>query len=63
LTAFTSRVRLGEGDRLCLPVVIGVREDGAKELLAVEDGYRESTDSWAAVMRDLKVRGATSRSS
>jgi putative transposase len=50
-------VRLGEDDRLCLLVVIGVREDGAKELLAVEDGYRESTDSWAAVMRDLKQRG------
>jgi putative transposase len=40
-------VRLGEDDRLCLLVVIGVREDGVKELLAVEDGYRESTDSWA----------------
>lgn len=50
-------VRLGEDDRLCLLVVIGVREDGTKELLAVEDGYRESTDSWAAVMRDLKHRG------
>jgi transposase-like protein len=50
-------VRLGEDDRLCLLVVIGVREDGVKELLAVEDGYRESTESWAAVMRDLKERG------
>jgi putative transposase len=50
-------VRLGEDDRLCLLVVIGVREDGVKELLAVEDGYRESTESWAAVMRDLKGRG------
>jgi putative transposase len=50
-------VRLGEDKRLCLLVVIGVREDGAKELLAVEDGYRESTESWAGVMRDLKVRG------
>ncbi len=50
-------VRLGEDDRLCLLVVIGVREDGEKELLAVEDGYRESTDSWAAVLRDLKARG------
>ena len=38
-------------------VVIGVREDGTKELLAVEDGYRESTESWAWVMRDLKARG------
>jgi putative transposase len=50
-------VRLGEDDRLCLLVVIGVREDGVKELVAVDDGYRESTDSWAAVMRDLKARG------
>ena len=53
------RVRLGEDDRLCLLVVIGVREDGEKELLAVEDGYRESTDSWAAVLRDLRDRGLT----
>jgi putative transposase len=51
-------IRLGEDDRLCLLVVIGVREDGTKELLAVEDGYRESTESWASVMRDLKARGA-----
>jgi putative transposase len=50
-------VRLGEDDRLCLLVVIGVREDGTKELLAVEDGYRESTESWAGVMRDLRDRG------
>jgi len=50
-------IRLGEDDRLCLLVVIGVREDGVKELLAVEDGYRESTESWSAVMRDLKDRG------
>jgi putative transposase len=50
-------IRLGEDDRLCLLVVIGVREDGEKELLAVEDGYRESTESWATVMRDLNERG------
>jgi putative transposase len=50
-------VRLGEDDKLCLLVVIGVREDGTKELLAVEDGYRESTESWAGVLRDLKRRG------
>ena len=52
-------VRLGEDSRLCLLVVIGVREDGCKELLAVEDGYRESEDSWAAVLRDLRDRGLT----
>ncbi len=50
-------VRLGEDRKLCLLVVIGVREDGEKELLAVEDGYRESEDSWAAVFRDLRDRG------
>lgn len=50
-------VRLGEDDRLCLLVVIGVREDGVKELLAVEDGFRESTDSWAQALRDLRDRG------
>jgi putative transposase len=37
-------VRLGEDPKVCLLIVIGVREDGEKELLAVEDGYRESTE-------------------
>ena len=46
-----------EDDRLCLLVMIGARPDGTKELLAVEDGYRESEESWAAVLRDLKRRG------
>jgi transposase-like protein len=50
-------VRLGEDDRLCLLVAIGVREDGVKELLAVEDGYRESADSWAELLRAMKRRG------
>jgi putative transposase len=50
------RVRLEE-DRLCTLVIIGVRPDGTKELVAVEDGYRESTESWATVLRDLKRRG------
>jgi len=46
-----------EDDRLCTLVMIGVRPDGAKELLAVEDGYRESAESWQTVLRDLKRRG------
>lgn len=50
------RVRLEE-DRLCTLVLIGARPDGTKELLAVEDGYRESTESWAALLRGLKRRG------
>ena len=49
-------VRL-ENDRLCTLVMIGVRPDGTKELIAVEDGYRESAESWKTVLRDLKRRG------
>jgi transposase-like protein len=49
-------VRL-EDDRLCTLVMIGARADGTKELIAVEDGYRESAESWKAVLRDLKRRG------
>ncbi len=49
-------VRL-EDDRLCTLVLIGARPDGGKELLAVEDGYRESTESWKELLRDLKRRG------
>lgn len=50
------RIRLEE-DRLCTLVMIGVRPDGTKELVAVEDGYRESTESWSELLRDLKKRG------
>ena len=46
-----------EDDRLCTLVLIGARPDGAKELLAVEDGYRESAESWKALLRELKRRG------
>jgi putative transposase len=53
------RVRLDD-DRLCTLVMIGVRSDGKKELLAVEDGYRESAESWSSVLRDLKRRGMNS---
>ena len=38
-------------------MLIGARPDGTKELVALEDGYRESTDSWTAVLRDLRRRG------
>jgi len=50
------RVRL-EQARLCCLVIVGVRADGRKELVAVADGERESTDSWAEVLRDLRRRG------
>ena len=46
-----------EDDRLCTLVMIGARPDGAKELLAVEDGYRESAESWKTLLRDLRRRG------
>jgi transposase-like protein len=46
-----------EHDRLCCLVLIGVRADGHKELVAVGDGYRESTESWSELLRDLKRRG------
>ncbi len=50
------RIRL-EDDRLCTLVVMGVRRDGKKELVAVEDGYRESEESWGTVLRGLRDRG------
>ncbi len=49
-------VRLEE-DRLCCLVMVGVRADGTKELVAIEDGYRESKASWADLLRDCKRRG------
>jgi transposase-like protein len=49
-------IRLEE-HRLCLLVMIGVRADGRKELISLTDGYRESTESWADLLRDCKRRG------
>jgi transposase-like protein len=50
-------VRLGSDDRLCVLVIVGVRTDGTKELVAISDGYRESTESWAELLRDCRRRG------
>ena len=50
-------VRLGSDERLCCLVMVGARLDGKKELVAIQDGYRESTESWAELLRDLKRRG------
>lgn len=52
-----TNVRLGSDARLCCLVVLGARLDGTKELVALADGYRESTESWAELLRDLKKRG------
>lgn len=46
-----------EHEKTAVLVIIGVREDGQKELLAMEQGYRESTASWLEVLRSLKERG------
>src|SRR6202167_1245935 len=50
------KVRL-EQEKLCLLVMIGVRSDGRKELVALTDGYRESTESWADLLRGCRRRG------
>ncbi|MET4647368.1 transposase-like protein [Streptomyces atratus] len=49
-------VRLEEA-KACVLVLVGVRADGSKELVALKDGYRESAESWADVMRDCARRG------
>jgi hypothetical protein len=50
-------IRLGEQGRLCCLVIVGVRADGRKELVAVADGTRESTDDWAELLGGLRRRG------
>ncbi len=50
------KVRL-EQEKLCLLVMIGVRADGKKELVALTDGFREATESWAGLLRGAKNRG------
>ena len=49
-------IRLEE-DRQCILVLMGVTKDGKKELIAVADGYRESEQSWRALLLDVKARG------
>jgi transposase-like protein len=50
------KVRLAQ-DKVCLLVMIGVRADGRKELVALADGFRESSESWADLLRDCRRRG------
>jgi transposase-like protein len=49
-------VRLEE-ERVAVLVVMGARLDGTKEVIAVDDGFRESKESWLSVLRDLRDRG------
>jgi transposase-like protein len=51
-----SRLR-GDADKLCVLVVIGVNDRGEKHFLAIEDGVRESKQSWREVLLKLKGRG------
>lgn len=44
-------------DHQCLLTIVGVRADGVKELVALSDGIRESTDSWRELLLELKSRG------
>jgi transposase-like protein len=53
-------IRLDE-HKLCLLVMIGVRADGRKELIALAGGYRESAESWADLLRDCARRGMRAR--
>ena len=54
-------VKAGLGkEKAALLVVIGVQRDGSKRFLALEAGYRESKESWALVLRQLKSRGVRS---
>jgi len=50
-------VRLEEDARHCILVIIGSKEDGSKELLAIDSGFRESKESWLSIIRNLKHRG------
>ncbi len=54
--AIHCKVRLDDA-KLCLLVLIGATDDGKKELIAVEDGYRESAASWTEMLRGLEARG------
>ena len=49
-------IRLEE-DRQCILVLMGATADGRKELIAITDGYRESEQSWKALLLDVKARG------
>ncbi len=53
------RLKDQENKKQCILVVMGATADGHKELLAVQDGYRESEQSWSELLLDLKQRGLT----
>jgi putative transposase len=56
---FNLRLEEAPANRVCVLVLMGATAEGTKELIAVQDGYRESQESWAFLLRDLKERGLT----
>ena len=44
-------------DRACFYVIMGATKEGRKEIIAIDNGYRESKDSWEVLLRNLKARG------
>ena len=54
---FNVRLESPGNDRQCILVVIGATRDGRKELVAINDGYRESTQSWRELLLACKARG------
>ena len=50
-------IRLEEGGKQCILVLLGATADGDKELIALSEGYRESERSWKALLLDCKERG------
>ena len=48
-----------QDERACILVLLGATETGEKEILAITDGYRESEQSWSALLLDVKSRGLT----
>ncbi len=54
---FNVRLESIENRKQCILVVIGATEEGKKEIIAVSDGYRESSESWGGIFKELKNRG------
>jgi len=48
-----------EGGRQCILVLMGATSDGKKELIAIQDGHRESEQSWKELLLDVQARGLT----
>ena len=56
---FNIRLADPPGERACILVLLGATADGTKEVIAVQDGHRESEQSWSGMLLDLKARGLT----